>query len=105
VLCPNSPAVFPFAQKTIILGQLRGDALEQVDVHTKMPTKVVLGKCRIFVEIYPHQLVVAFDTFPPQLLSTINRTTALPLFIGSPSQYHRDVLLYLNSKFFVGRIV
>jgi hypothetical protein len=52
----------------------------------KRPTEVVLGKCQIFVEIHPHQPVVAFDYFPPQLASTKNRATSVRLFVCAPSQ-------------------
>jgi hypothetical protein len=75
-----------FAKKPIKLSHLRGDALEKVDAHPKTPTEVVLGKYRIFIEIHPHQPIVAFDSFPPQLVSTKNRATSLRFFVGAPSQ-------------------
>jgi hypothetical protein len=55
--------------------------LEQVDAHPKTATKVAVGKCWILHEIAPHQLVVAFYPFPPQFLSTQNKTTMLRPFI------------------------
>jgi hypothetical protein len=70
----------------IKLGHLRGNALEKVDAHPKTPTKVVLGKFWIFVEIHPHQPVVAFNSFPPQLPTNKNRSTSLRLFVGAPRE-------------------
>jgi hypothetical protein len=70
----------------IILGDLLRDLLEQTDAHPKTATKIALGKCCIVIEIHPHQLVVAFDPFPPQFMSTKNRATYLRRLVGSPSQ-------------------
>jgi hypothetical protein len=67
--------ISPLLNVPIKLHHLRCDVLEQVDAHPKTPLKISLGICRIFIEIHPHQLVVAFNPFPPQLLSTKNRTT------------------------------
>ena len=58
------------------------DVLEQPDAHSKTPTKVAIRKCRIFIEIHPRQLVVAFDSFPPKLLPAKIRASNLGLFIG-----------------------
>jgi hypothetical protein len=62
----------PLLKESIILHHLLRDAFGQVDAHPKMPMKVALGICKIFIEIHPHQLVVVFNLFPPQLLSTKN---------------------------------
>jgi hypothetical protein len=72
-----SPGIPPLFKVSIMLHHLLCDVLEQVDAHPKTPTKVVLGICWIFIEIHPHQVVVAFDSLPPQVLSTKNRATNL----------------------------
>jgi hypothetical protein len=70
-------------KEPIKLHHLHRDVLEQVDAHPKTPTKIALGICLIFIEIHPHQLVVAFNPFPPQLLSTKNQATNFWLLIGA----------------------
>jgi hypothetical protein len=64
-----------------VLRQLLHDVLENVDSHPKMVMKVAFGKFWIFHEIALHQLVLAFYHFPPQFMSTENKTTMLRPFI------------------------
>jgi hypothetical protein len=61
----------------MILGHLLRDVLEPFDTHPKTPAKIVPEECQIFVELHPHQPIVAFDLFPPQLPSAKNRVDAL----------------------------
>jgi hypothetical protein len=72
-----SGSIPPLLKEPIKLPHLRHDVLKQVDAYPKTPTKIALGACQIFIEIHPHQLVVAFNPFPPQLLST---RTKPPIF-------------------------
>jgi hypothetical protein len=81
-----SGGITPLLKEPIKLHHLCCDALEQVDAHPKVPPKIALGICQIFGEIRPHQLVVAFNPFPPELPSTKNQTTNFWLLIGSANQ-------------------
>jgi hypothetical protein len=64
-----SGGIPPLLKEPIKLHHLRYDVLDQVDAHPKTPPKIAFGICRIFIEIRPHQLLVSFNPFPPQLLS------------------------------------
>jgi hypothetical protein len=76
----------PLLKESIKLHHLCHDVFEQLDAHSKTPTKIALGICRIFAEIHPHQHVVAFNPFPPQLLSTKNRATNFWILIGAANK-------------------
>jgi hypothetical protein len=67
-----SDGIPPLLKEPIKLYHLHCNVLEQLDAHSKTPMKIALGIYRIFIEIHPHQLVVAFNSFRPQLLSTKN---------------------------------
>jgi hypothetical protein len=62
------------------------DVLEQVDAHPKTPMKIALEMCQIFIEMHLRQLVVAFNLFPPQILSTKNQATNFWLLVGAANQ-------------------
>jgi hypothetical protein len=49
--------------------------LEQVETHPETPPKIAFGENRILIEIRPHQLLMPFNPFSPQLLSTEHRST------------------------------
>jgi hypothetical protein len=69
-----SGGIPPLLKKLVILLELR-DMLEQLDAHPKTATKIARWICWILHKIAPHQLVVVFYPFPPQLLSIENGTT------------------------------
>jgi hypothetical protein len=73
-------------KEQIILHHLLRDVFEQVDAHPKTPMKVALGIYQIIIEIDPHQLVLAFNPFPPQILSIENLATNFWLLIGATNQ-------------------
>jgi hypothetical protein len=81
-----SVGIPPLLKEPIKLHHLHRNVLEQLDAHSKTPMKIALRICQIFIEIHPHQLVVAFNPFPPQLLSTKNRATNFWLLIGAANQ-------------------
>jgi hypothetical protein len=81
-----SGGIPPLLKEPIKLHHLRHDMLEQVDAHPKTPMKIALEICQIFIEIHLHQLVLAFNPFPPHLLSTKNRATYFCLLIGATNQ-------------------
>jgi hypothetical protein len=73
-------------KESIKLHHLRCDVLEQLDAHPKRPLKIAFGICGIFIEIRPHQLLVPFNPFSPQLLSIEHRSTYFWLLSGAACQ-------------------
>jgi hypothetical protein len=65
-----SGGISPLLKESIILGHLRCDVLEQVNAHPKTPPKIAFGKYWILIEIRSHQLLMPFNPFSLQLLST-----------------------------------
>jgi hypothetical protein len=81
-----SGGIPPLLKEPIKLHHLLCEVLEQVDAHPKTPPKTAFVICWIFIEIRPHQLVVSFSPFPPQILSTKHQTTNFCLLIGAANQ-------------------
>jgi hypothetical protein len=79
---PKFPgSICSLLKELIKLHHLRRDVPEQVDAHSKTTTKIALQIYRIFFEINLHQLDVAFNSFPPQFLSTKNQATNFRLLM------------------------
>jgi hypothetical protein len=87
--------ISPLLKESIKLHHLHCDVLEQVDAHPKMPPKISFGICQIFIEIRPHQLLVPFNPFPPQLLSTEHRSTYFWLLSDVACQLYGYILFFL----------
>jgi quinol-cytochrome oxidoreductase complex cytochrome b subunit len=90
-----SGGIPPLLKEPIILHHLLRDVFEQVDAHPKTPTKVAIGICNIFIEIHPHQLIMAFDPFPPKLIAVLK-----PSMIGEPSDPFATPLEILPEWYF-----
>jgi hypothetical protein len=76
-----SGGIPPLLKKPIMARQFLRNVFEQLNAHPETASKVGLGVCGILHKLVPHQSVVGIDPFPPQFLTTENRTTVLRLFI------------------------